>query len=78
MNYLQDLERELKRKQRLLEDLKLDRNDQHYKENFYHIESGINSVSVDIKTLESRIANYGKKGISLPDHENVNTINKYK
>lgn len=78
MSYVTQLEKEKKAKEKELQKLIESRHDQTYRENFYHVESGINSMTVDIATLQSRIDNYGKKGINLPDHDNVITINKYK
>lgn len=78
MTYVQQLEKQKKAKQKELDALMKSRNDQTYRENFYNVESGINSLSVDIATLQSRIDNYNKKGINLPDNDNVITINKYK
>lgn len=76
-NYIQELKNKLEAKKKQLEELYKKRElYAHNKENFWNVQSGINSTATDIEIIKSRIANYGKD-VYLPDHSNVNTINNH-
>lgn len=73
-NYIRDLKSQKKAKVKQLQELYEKRDSHsHNKENWYNTQQAINIISVDIKTIESRIDNYGRK-VNLPDNTNVETI----
>lgn len=68
-SYRKELNAQLKKKQKQLNELYQERERlSTCKETFGHVQNGINSLSVDIQAIKSRIENYGKD-VNLPNIE---------
>ena len=78
IGYKNQLEIQLKHKEQELKKLYKMRSETNLKENFWNLQSGINSLEVDVATIKSRIENLYKKDVVLPDHHNSQEINKYR
>ncbi len=68
-NYMKELKARLSKKQKELSELYKERSHlETCHESFWNVEAGIHSLQTDIKTIKSRIENYGK-GVILPNIE---------
>jgi len=71
-SYRKELNSKLKMKQEELNKLYEERKSlETCKETFWNVQHAINSLQVDIETIKSRLANYGKD-VYLPNIEKVN------
>lgn len=71
-SYRKELNTKLRKKQEELNKLYEERkNLETCKETFWNVQHAINSLQVDIETIKSRLANYGKD-VYLPNIEKVN------
>jgi len=78
-SYLKDLNAEEKRLKRAIElkQSELSNGGKMSNDKFFRLVSEINSLSVDLYTVKSRIDNIGKSVPHLPDSKFQTVINKY-